>query len=83
MISDADIITSVRSIRKLVTTLDSLGFPISDIIKDEEMAEEIPKDMPKKVAVLASEIHTMLQDIEKSKRYRDAIKRLCDIKERP
>lgn len=83
MLSDVEIITSIRSIRRIVNTLDSLGFPVNDIIKDEEMAEEIPADMPDKIVNLASEIHTMLQNVENSKRYKDAVRRICDIKERP
>ena len=80
---DADIITSVRSIRKLVVTLDSLGFPISEISKDKEIVDEIPDGISEEISSIASKIHSMLQNIEKSKRYRDAIKHLCEIKERP
>lgn len=82
MVNDADIITSIRNIRNIVVALDSIGFPIEDILKDEEIAEEIPEDLPQRIINLSSEIHNVLQNIEKSKRYKEAVKNLCDIKER-
>ncbi len=65
MTTDVDIITSIRSIRKLIVTLDSLGFPISEISKDEEISKEIPDEISKDINKIAGRIHTMLQNIEK------------------
>jgi len=79
---DEDIIGAVRSMRKLVSTMDSLGFPTKQLLQDEELAEFIEKDLPIRISKISSEIHDTLQSVEKSKRYREVIKRLCDIKER-
>lgn len=62
--------------------LDSIGFPLQDLLKDDEFKKLIPKDLAKKINVTASGIHTTLQKIEHSKRYKDAIYKLCSVSER-
>lgn len=73
--TDADIISSIRSLRQLVSTLDSIGFPV-DVIDDSELNRLVPKTLPGKVKTVSSNIHGLIQKIEKSKRYKEAIKNL-------
>lgn len=79
--NDADIIGAVKHIRKLIVTMDAIGFPVKLLAEDEELSKFMPKNLPVKVVNLAGEVHIMLQKIEKSSRYKDAIKRLCEVKE--
>lgn len=80
--NDADIISAIKHIRKLIVTLDAIGFPVNLLSNDEEISKMIPKNLPSKIINLASEIHIMLQKIEKSGKYKNAVKLLCEIKER-
>lgn len=81
-IPDAELIVAVRGIRKLVVVLDSIGFPLQDLMKDDELKKIIPKDLAKKISTTASGIHNTLQNIEHSKRYKDAVYSLCNVTER-
>lgn len=80
---ESDIIASVRSIRKLVVTLDSLGLPITALLSDEELSKEIPTDLSSRIKEVASDVHSLLQSIEKNKRYKEAVKHLCKVEEIP
>lgn len=79
---DADIIVVVRRLRKLVSTLDSIGFPIKELSEDEDLSQLVSNNLHTKVIKVSGEIHNTLQNIEKSKKYKDVVKRLCNIKER-
>lgn len=81
-IPDVEIIVAVRGIRKLIVLFDSIGLPVQDLLKDEEFKKMVPKDLDKKINVTTSSIHTMLQKLEHSKRYKDAVSTLCDVSER-
>ena len=81
MVPNIDIIASIRSMRKMIITLDSLVLPISELVKDEEIAKNIPKNLDVEIIATTTKIHVMLQGIEKSKRYKEAVKNLCDVKE--
>jgi hypothetical protein len=81
-VPEADLIVAVRGIRKLVVALDSIGFPLQDLLKDDELKKVIPKDLARKINSTASGIHTMLQKVEHSKRYKDAVFKLCNVSER-
>ena len=81
--NNADIIATVRQLRKLVSTLDAIGFPAKSLYIDEELSRLIPKGLPAKIVEVTFDVHTMLQEIEKSTKYREATKQLCNIKERP
>lgn len=79
---DADLISSVRGIRNLVAVLDSIGYPLQDLSNDKELSVLISKDLIKKIKSTASDIHSTLQKIENSKRYKDCVYRLCNIVEK-
>jgi DNA-binding transcriptional MerR regulator len=79
---DVELITAIRSLRKLIVTLDSIGLPLKELVSDEEIATMISKDLSKNLKKVASDIHSALQKIEKSKRYKDAIMLYCDVKVR-
>ena len=53
---DADLISAIRSIRNLVATLDSIGFPVTELCKDEELEEIIIKDLPDKIKSISSRV---------------------------
>jgi len=80
--TDAELIVAIRGMRKLVVALDSIGFPIQDLTKDKELGKLVPKDMSKRLASVTSDIHSVLQKIEHSKRYKDAVYTLCNVAER-
>jgi hypothetical protein len=80
--NDADLITTIRSVRRLVATLDSIGFPIKNLVADPEISELIPDGLHKRVVDVSMEIHSALQVVEKSKIYKDTVKRVCNIRER-
>jgi len=80
--TDADIIVIVRQLRKLVATLDSIGFPAKSLYADEEMSLLIPSGLSSKLAGVTVDIYTLLQNIEKNRKYRDAVKQLCVTDER-
>jgi hypothetical protein len=81
--SDADIISTVKQLRRIVTTLDAMGFPTKTLAEDSELGTLVPKGLPAKIVNVAADIHHMLVGIEKSQKYKNAIKTLCEIKERP
>ncbi len=74
--NDAELIASVRSMRKLIMTLDSIGFQTSHLTKDAEIARLVPKRLTKGLKTVTTDIHTTLQKIEKNERYKGAVKRL-------
>jgi len=80
--NDADIISAVKHVRKLIVTLDAIGFPVKLLSEDDELSKLVPKGLPSKIVNLASEVHILLQKIEKSVKYKEAIKNLCEVKER-
>lgn len=80
--NDAEFIVAVRGIRKLIVTLDSIGFPIKDLLSDPDAEKIIPKDLNKRISSMAAEIHKLLQDIEHSKKYKDTIYKICNVSER-
>lgn len=80
---DTELIVAVRRMRQLVTTLDAVGYPVMELAKDDEISDIMSDDLHTKIIKTAKEVHVSLQDIEKSKRYKDAIKRVCNIGERP
>lgn len=80
--TDAELIVAIRGIRKLVVALDSIGFPMQDLAKDKDITKLIPKDMSRRISSLTSDIHSVLQKIEHSKRYKDAVYTLCSVTER-
>jgi len=73
-VSSADLIAAIRQIRKLVVTLDAIGFPARSLYADEELSKLIPNGLSSKVVNIAYEIHNMLQELEKSKRYRESVR---------
>jgi hypothetical protein len=79
-VKDADIITAVRRLRRLITTFDSIGFPVKSFYDDDELSDLIPDGLPSKIVDVSSDLHIMIQDIEKSKAYKDAIKRLLAVR---
>jgi len=78
---NADIIVIVKQIRKLVVTMDAIGFPTKLMASDEELSKILPKKMLDRIINLANDTHIMLQKIEKTNKYREAIKMLCKTKE--
>ena len=76
-VTDADLIAMVRQIRKLIIAMDSIGFPARLLYADDELSQLIPTGLPSKIVDVAFEIHDMLQEIENSRRYKDAIKQCC------
>lgn len=80
--TDAELIVAIRGIRKLVVALDSIGFPIQDLLKDKEMKKLVPKDIAKRLISITSDIHSILQNIEHSERYKDAVYKLCNVAEK-
>jgi hypothetical protein len=81
--SEADIIAAVKQLRRIVTTLDTIGFPTKMLSEDDDLGPLVPKGLPAKIVNVAGDIHHMLVGIEKSQKYKNAIKNLCEIKERP
>lgn len=71
MSSDTDVISAVKNTRRLIVTLDSFGFPLEDLLKDEEISKCIPRNLYKEINTVATKIHKTLQCIEKSKRYKE------------
>ena len=82
-LSDADTIAAVKQLRKMVALLDSLGFPTKLFYEDDELIDLVPKGLPSKIVNVTADIHHMLVNIEKSQKYKNAVKTLCEIKERP
>ncbi len=80
MIEDADLIGAVKNLRRLVSYLDSIGFPVKELANDHELIRLIPKDLQKQLISTSGSIHAMLQNIEKSDRYKQAVKNLCFVK---
>lgn len=77
---DADIISAVRKIRQLVTTLDSIGFPVHELSEDEDLTRVVnKKKIEKRITDLSSDIHLLLQRVEASKKYKDAVANLCRV----
>ena len=76
---DADLISSVRKLRRLVSTLDSIGFPIHELAEDGDIARLVGKKLPNKVLSVSTDVHNLLQNIEKTKRYKEAVKSLCSV----
>lgn len=79
---DVNLIVCIRELRKLVTTLDSIGMPIKQFVSDNELKEYVPKNLLNEIKDVSSKVHVMLQTIEKTKKYRGAILTICDVKER-
>lgn len=79
---DADLISSLRRLRKLTSTLDSIGYPVRELSQDEELKDLISEDLYERIVNVSQEIHSTLQNIERSKRYKGAVVRLCNIKMR-
>jgi len=77
---DAEIISCIRKLRRLVVTLDSIGFPIRELLTDDEISRLVHKKLPDKLLGVSSDIHLLVQNIEKSKKYKDAIQNLSGIK---
>ena len=73
---NADLISSIRIIRKLVSTLDSLGVPIKELREDEDLNKLVPKTLFDRTIKVSGDIHRVLQRIENSKRYKNAVKQL-------
>jgi len=73
---DADIISHVRSLRRLVVTLDAIGFPVHELDNDVEFNKQILVSLPKDISKISYRIHQLVQNIEKSKRYKEAIRNL-------
>ncbi len=82
--TDADLISSVRNLRRLVVALDSINFPVVEMSGDEDksISDLIPKGLSGRIKKVSTEVHRTLQNIEHSKRYKNAVKTLCSIKER-
>ncbi|MCK5602817.1 hypothetical protein KAR91_13130 [Candidatus Pacearchaeota archaeon] len=80
--NDTELIITIRSIRRLVATLDSIGFPIKSLVLDPDVNEMIPDGLHKRIVSVSTDMHGVLQTVEKSKIYKDAIKRICNVKER-
>ncbi|KKM04808.1 hypothetical protein LCGC14_1760550 [marine sediment metagenome] len=80
--NDADIISHIRNLRKLVVTLDAIGFPINEFSEDEELSKMVSVKLPKEITNTSTKIHQFIQKVEKSKRYKEAVKNLCGVKVR-
>jgi len=80
-INDADLISILRSLRRLTATLDSIGYPARQLEEDDELATHLPRGINNKITGVASDVHNMIQKIENTKRYKDAVRQLCGIKE--
>lgn len=78
--NDSDIIAVVRQSRKLMTIFDSIGFPAKSFYEDKELTKLIPDGLPSKIINVASEIHIMLQNIERSPQYQRAVRNLNVMK---
>ena len=79
---DVELITAIRNLRKLVAVLDSIGLPFKDLSQDHDIAILLSKDLNKNLKKVAADIHSTLQKIEKSKRYKDAVMAYCNVKVR-
>lgn len=75
---ESDLIYSVRNLRKLITTLDSIGFLLKDILNDDNICKFIPDNLHKDIISVTSKLHIALQDLEKSREYRDSVEKLCN-----
>jgi hypothetical protein len=73
---NADLISSIRTMRKLVSTLDSLGMPLKELRKDEDLGKLVPKTLFDRTIKISGDIHRVLQRIEGSKKYKNAVKTL-------
>jgi hypothetical protein len=80
--NDADIISHIRNLRRLVATLDAIGFPIQELINDQAYTKLVAAKLPKYVTKASVGIHQLIQNIEKSKRYKEAVKNMCGVKVR-
>ena len=80
-ISEADLIAIIRSLRHLTATLDSIGYQTKQLEADEELAAHITRGINSKITGVATDIHNMVQRLENTKRYKDAVRQLCCIKE--
>ena len=80
-INDADLISIIRQLRQLTITLDSIGYPTRQLEDDEDLAHLLPKGINSKITSVASDVHNMIQKIENSVRYKEAIKQLCGLRE--
>ena len=66
MITDTDLVSSVRDVRKLITVLDSIGFQVVNLNNDEELSILIPDNLQNNLIDLTKDMHNMVQIIEKS-----------------
>jgi len=81
-ISDADVITTVQQLRRMITIFDSFGCPIKTFMEDDELVRVVPDDLPNKIINVSRTIHHMLVEFEKHPRYKMAVKTMLELKGR-
>jgi len=77
---DAEVLSCVRRLRRLVVTLDSIGFPVRELVEDEEIGKLVKDELPNQILNVSTEVHLLVQNIEKSKKYKTVIQNLCGLK---
>ncbi|MBW2149861.1 MAG: hypothetical protein JRI22_22960 [Deltaproteobacteria bacterium] len=76
--TDSELVAFICSMRKLVVTFDTIGFPVSELSKDREISKMVRKDLPKRIRSVAADVHSMLQKVEQSKKYKTIILKYHD-----
>ncbi len=75
--TDADLISTIRQLRKLIAVLDSVGYITKALDEDSELSSHVPRGLHDRIINVASTIHHMLMGIEKGNRYKQAAAKLC------
>jgi hypothetical protein len=78
--NDTELVATVRNIRRLVTSMDSLGLPVRDLMADPEFAEFVPHDLTARLIKTNNVVYKMLQRIEKSVAYQKIVKTMFEGK---
>ena len=76
--TEADIISAVRQMRKLVMTLDSLSLPVQLFQSNPELSKLLPKNLHHHIIDVAKDTHICLQKVERSQIYKDAARMFCE-----
>ena len=76
-IDNAELLNTIRQLRRMVATLDSIGYATDQLLEDEELELVVPKGIVNRITQTTTDIHNMIQKIEANKRYKDATRMLC------
>lgn len=72
MLSEADLISAVRNIRRLLALFDSLGYSSIELyMADEKFKSLIPEGILNDIKMTTAKLHLLLQNLEMTKEFRE------------